>query len=44
MTDELAAARFKNLYEFGLNKERWWREAQKMVRPWTLQGGVLNDP
>ena len=33
MTNELAAARFNNFYEFGLNKERWWREAAEDGSP-----------
>ncbi len=45
-TPELVAARYNNFYEFGLNKERCWREAQRLtVRPWTIEiGGMVHKP
>lgn len=37
-TDEAVAARFNNFYEFGVDKDRCWREAQKLaVRPWSIR-------
>lgn len=46
MTDELVAAAFNNFYEFGLDKDRCWREAQNLtVRPWTIEiGGAVAKP
>ena len=46
VTDELVAARYNNFYEFGLDKERCWRDAQKLtVRPWTVQvDGLVGKP
>ncbi|MCH8253226.1 MAG: protein-methionine-sulfoxide reductase catalytic subunit MsrP [Planctomycetes bacterium] len=46
LTDELTAARYNNFYEFGLNKERCWREAQRLtVRPWTIEvSGLVDKP
>lgn len=42
MTEELVAARYNNFYEFGTNKERCWRGAQKLTtRPWTIEVGGL---
>ncbi len=45
-TDELVAARFNNFYEFGINKDRCWRRAQKLtVRPWSIKiGGMVAGP
>ncbi|MFQ5413092.1 MAG: protein-methionine-sulfoxide reductase catalytic subunit MsrP [Phycisphaerae bacterium] len=45
-TDELLAARYNNFYEFGTDKERCWRAAQKLTtRPWTVEiGGLVEKP
>jgi len=46
VTAELVAARYNNFYEFGLDKERCWRAAQRLtVRPWTIEvGGLVAKP
>lgn len=45
-TDERVAARYNNFYEFGLDKEKCWRAAQKLsTRPWTIDiGGLVAKP
>ena len=46
VTKELVAARYNNFYEFGLDKEKCWRAAQRLtVRPWTVEiGGLVAKP
>lgn len=46
MTEELVAAKYNNFYEFGLDKDRCWREAQKLTtRPWQIEiGGLVKKP
>jgi len=46
MTDELVAARYNNFYEFGVDKDTCWREAQKLTtRPWVIDiGGLVAKP
>ena len=46
ITDRLVAARYNNFYEFGLDKEKCWREAQKLtVRPWSVEiTGLVAKP
>lgn len=45
-TDELVAAQYNNFYEFGLDKDRCWRQAQELtVRPWAIEiGGMVSKP
>ncbi len=46
LTNERVAARYNNFYEFGLDKERCWRNAQNLtVRPWTIEiAGLVEKP
>ncbi len=46
LTEESVSARYNNFYEFGLDKERCWRAAQKLtVRPWAVQiDGLVAKP
>ncbi len=46
VTKELVAARYNNFYEFGLDKEKCWRAAQRLtVRPWTIDiRGLVAKP
>jgi len=46
VTKELVAARYNNFYEFGLDKEKCWRAAQRLkVRPWMIEiRGLVAKP